>query len=179
MQGHPISPEQRQHFLAELAVDANVARSARAASIGTGSLYRLRKSDPDFAAAWAEAIDTALAVLEALAMERATTGSMEFVYDSAGRVVSARRRPSDAILALLLRSKHPEFMDRSKVQVEAMVTGTVHHEVSKINVKRLSNEQLDRMVRLLDEIEGAQAQLPAPEPEDPALEADFEIQGEE
>jgi hypothetical protein len=47
-------------FLTELAQTANIAASCTAAQVARATFYRRRDSDPDFAAACAEAIDVAV-----------------------------------------------------------------------------------------------------------------------
>ena len=61
----------RAAFLLALADVPNVSRAARLAGLSRPALYDERKRNPDFAEAWDDAIDQAIARLEALAFQRA------------------------------------------------------------------------------------------------------------
>jgi hypothetical protein len=75
-------------FLANLASTGNVQEACRAAGQHPASAYWSRKNDPDFAARWEAAIESAVAVLEAEAFRRA----LEY---------------SDQLLMFLLKSRKP------------------------------------------------------------------------
>ena len=67
----------RAAFLAALR-DTGVVRDAcAAASVGRTTAYRVRNSDPEFAAAWDEALEDAADLLEIEAIRRARTGVRE------------------------------------------------------------------------------------------------------
>lgn len=66
--------EKKQIFLDHLAACCNVTRAAAAAGVGVSTVYDARRSDPVFAAQWAEAIEAGYATLEALLIERAALG---------------------------------------------------------------------------------------------------------
>lgn len=80
----------REAFLAKLAESCNVALSCRAAGIGRSAAYAWRNDDPDFAAAWEEAEQTAADALEQEAWERATVDK------------------SDRMLEILLKAHRPD-----------------------------------------------------------------------
>jgi len=61
----------RALFLGALAATANVRGAARAAGMGEGSAYALRKRDAEFARAWGNALCEGYARLEMLMLERA------------------------------------------------------------------------------------------------------------
>lgn len=89
----------RATFIKVLAEHCNVSEAARAAGIGRRTAYDWREADPEFAAAWDEAEQTAADALEAEAWTRATTGK------------------SDRMLEILLKGHRPEkFVDRIKAE---------------------------------------------------------------
>ena len=118
----------RAAFLAALR-DTGVVRDAcAAASVGRTTAYRVRNSDPEFAAAWDEALEDAADLLEIEAIRRARTGVREPVIyqgklcgtwvNDAGDVVTentpgARLVPlaitkySDGLLMFLLKGIRP------------------------------------------------------------------------
>ena len=49
--------EWRQAFLDSLRVTGNVSAAARLVGKARASLYRMRRNDPDFAAAWQDALE--------------------------------------------------------------------------------------------------------------------------
>ena len=87
-----------QPFLDVLRTTGNVSASATAAGTTTSTVYQLRKSDADFAAAWDNALEDATDTLEAEARRRAVEGVNEpviyqgqltplYEYDDNGQIV--------------------------------------------------------------------------------------------
>jgi hypothetical protein len=66
---------QRAHFLQALARRASVREACDAADVSRQTVYRWRREDEGFAAAWAEAIDSAVERLEEVVYSRATEKS--------------------------------------------------------------------------------------------------------
>ncbi len=104
----------KARFLEALADTGIVYRAAKLAGTSRSRVYELRKADPDFAKAWAEAEEIAADRLEEEARRRAVDGVLEPVV-SGGRVVRddegnplAIRRYSDALLTIMLRARRPE-----------------------------------------------------------------------
>jgi hypothetical protein len=81
--------EWRGAFLKVLSERGNVSEAARKAGITRGNAYHFRAEDPEFAAAWDEAKETAVDRLEEIAFRRA-------------------EKQSDALMTLLLKSLRPE-----------------------------------------------------------------------
>ncbi len=108
----------RDVFLAELAARGNVTDAAEAAGIGRATAYQWR-DDPEFAAAWADAIERAADRLEAEAWRRAVEGVQEpiigrverdrdgIVTDDAGNALYIRKY-SDTLMTLLLKAHKPD-----------------------------------------------------------------------
>lgn len=94
----------RAAFLHTLATTGQITKAAKAAKVERQTAYNWRKTDPDFARAWDEAIELAADMLEDVAIDRAI-------------------RPtgySDGLLTLLLKAHKPEkYRERSEVQVTA------------------------------------------------------------
>lgn len=97
-----ITSEHRQRFLEGLAMTASVAIAARASGIYVMKWYRLRKSDPKFAAAWEEALDLGMRAIEDEVVRRAVHGHATPVFFQ-GKQVATVRKYSDSLLALLYR----------------------------------------------------------------------------
>ena len=70
-------------------------------------VYALRKANADFAAAWDDALDEAVDMLELKACRRAIEGVAHPVFYR-GRVVGEIRRHSDTLLMFLLRALRPQ-----------------------------------------------------------------------
>lgn len=112
-----VTHEQQAKFLTVLGNTGNVVRACREAETYPMAVYRLRKSDPEFAAAWDEAHEAAGDVLEAEAVRRATEGWDEPVFYQ-GVATGTVRKFSDALLSLLLRGAKPEkYRDRLSADV--------------------------------------------------------------
>ena len=61
----------RAAFLAELRKRGNVTDAARAVQVGRKTVYQWKEAEPDFAAAWDEAIEQAIDAMESEAYRRA------------------------------------------------------------------------------------------------------------
>lgn len=96
----------REKFLGVLAETCNVSEAARAAGVSRRSVYDWRDADPAFAADWAEAEETAVDSLEAIAWQRAKDGL------------------SDRMLEILLKAHRSKYREKQALEV----TGTVHHD---------------------------------------------------
>jgi len=94
-------------FLKELARRANVSAAARQAKIDRQTAYNWYKNDPDFAAAWDEAVEVAVDGLENEAWRRAAAGTLEPVFQK-GEKVGTIRRYSDSLMITLLKAHRPE-----------------------------------------------------------------------
>lgn len=93
-------------FLETLAETANVSAALRRVRLSRTGAYRLRRRDPVFAEAWADAFEAALDDLEAAAIERAKHGGDTVVLEN-GREVKRTRAPSDALMMFLLKRHRP------------------------------------------------------------------------
>lgn len=70
-QANEFTAERQAEFLSHFAATCNVTRAAEAANISRSHLYRHRRNDPAFRAAWAEAQDQGYVALEARLVQQA------------------------------------------------------------------------------------------------------------
>lgn len=104
----------RQAFLDLLRRTGNVSGAARAVGLSRSRAYQLRQRDREFAAAWDDAEQEAVDLLEGEARRRAAEGVEQplvsggrLVRDDDGRVVTVRRY-NDRLLEFLLRAHRPD-----------------------------------------------------------------------
>lgn len=97
----------RAAFLSKLAETGQVKLSAKVAKIDPKTAYNWRKVNKEFSAAWDEAIEVAIGLLEDAGFQRALRA----------------RDPSDTLLMFMLKARRPEvYRERSDVQI----TGDLH-----------------------------------------------------
>lgn len=89
-------------FLKELEISPNVRRAARASGIGRRTAYDARESDPEFKAAWDDAIAGAVDDVEEEGFKRA-------------------RIESDVLTIFLLKCHRPERYADKKQETEVIV----------------------------------------------------------
>lgn len=116
----------RAEFLEELRKRGNVRDACRTAGIGRQTVYDLRGRDPEFAAAWDEAVDEAVDTMEGEAWRRAVEGVDEPVFGRVARdqdgEVGTIRKYSDALMNTLLKAHRPEkYRERVDVQQHGKV----------------------------------------------------------
>lgn len=110
--------EKRQRFLAEVERSGCIRDGCRAAGISKTTVERWRDKDAEFAAALALKLDLAAASLERLAYDRAVTGAEEVVIRE-GKIVAIKRKPSDAMLRMLLQGANPAKYGRTAGERQA------------------------------------------------------------
>lgn len=107
----------RARFLELLTKTFSVTAAAEGSGLERGYLYRLRKSDPEFAAEWDAAISKAIDGLEAAAYKRAA-------------------QTSDTLLIFLLKTRRPDlYRDRQDVTTTSIT----------VDYSNLTDEQLQRI----------------------------------
>ena len=125
-----LSKAKQQRFLDVLAATANVQRAAAAVGCAPSSVYRLRYRDGSFAAAWREALDSAMVRLESAVLAHALgeggemTGDAERAGD-AGRI--------DIALAMQLLTRRPTSGSRGMTQRRRLPI----EEVERVLLQRL------------------------------------------
>ena len=90
----------KERFLQNLANTCNVSRSCRLAGVDRSDMYKLRKSDPYFAKAWAKASEIGLEALEDEMCRRAFEG--ELITNQYG----AYRKYSDNVASMDLAERY-------------------------------------------------------------------------
>jgi len=115
-----LTKARQECFLQTLAETGSVINAVRVAGTSRTRVYELRKVDPAFAAAWAEAEDMAIDQLEDEARRRAVEGVPEplvragkLVLDNNGQPITVRRY-SDSLLTTLIKARRPPRRERSK-----------------------------------------------------------------
>jgi hypothetical protein len=111
----------REAFLEALRLRGNISDACRTAGVSKPTVYEWRRDDPTFAAAWAEAIETATDALASEAWRRAVEGVEEPIVGRIGKdqdgVITHVRRYSDSLMALLLRAHRPDvYRERTEVR---------------------------------------------------------------
>ena len=118
-----FTAEKREAFVAALARYGTVKDACRVTGVSDTTFYRHEKRDPGFKARCAAAREQCAAKLEAIAWERATVGADETVIRG-GKVVQVKRKPSDAMLRLVMQASDPEryggTMSRSSDEIGAL-----------------------------------------------------------
>ena len=88
-------------FLEVLAETCNVTRACEAAGVGISSVYRRRKENAAFRAAWLAAISVAYQQLELVLLERAFNGTEKVVKARAGEPTIMREYSNQLGMGLL------------------------------------------------------------------------------
>lgn len=94
-------------FFENLAAYAHVSEASKAAGLNRMALYKKRKDEPAFAAAWDEAYALGVDALEEEAVRRANKGVKKAVYYK-GRVVGYDRVYSDVLAMFMLKGARPD-----------------------------------------------------------------------
>jgi hypothetical protein len=123
-----VTPKKRALFLETLVRCGNVTEAANVAGVSRQHLYRMRKSDADFAAAWEEAAELGADALEDEARRRAHDGVDEpltsakgLIYDADGKPMMVRKY-SDTLLIFLLKGARPaKYRERQQVEVSGQL----------------------------------------------------------
>ena len=130
-----VSDRERHRFLKALAEGATVVAAAGNELLRT-RLYRLRRTDPDFARAWDDAYDQGTDLWEAELQRRAIDGWDEPVFQG-GRQVGAIRKYDVAALIFGLKARRPEvYRDNARVELTGHGGGplevTVEHDYGRL-----------------------------------------------
>jgi hypothetical protein len=113
----PVDTSWHGRFLEILGQSCNVTLACKGAGVDRTGAYAHKKSMPEFAAAWKDAIKQAIEILEAEAWQRA-------------------RKQSDVLMIFLLKAHKPKkYGEKIK-----------HRHKGKIDVTRLSDEELKQIV---------------------------------
>jgi hypothetical protein len=140
-----LTPERKALFLQELAEHGIIGWAARQASPGAeGECRRTfedeRERDPEFEAAWQDALKRSDENILNELHRRAIKG-----IDETGKDGAVRTRYSDQLMALILKSKRfgDKFTDRTKVEH----SGTTRHDFGLGELSKESQAQLREILR--------------------------------
>ena len=130
----------RPHFLKALSQTGNVAGSAQLVGISRSAAYKARRTNPNFAEKWDEAIEVATDAMELEARRRAETGVEEQVFYQ-GQVVGHVRKYSDTLLIFLLKAHRPEkYRDRVEAKIDGRIELTSAAEALEEKILRMGLE---------------------------------------
>lgn len=110
----------RDAVLAALAETGVLSAACVVAGVNRATVFRWKKDDEEFAAAYADALEQAADKIESEARRRAVEGFDEPVYYK-GELVGTIKRYSDTLLVNLLRADREKFRNQGTVQVNANV----------------------------------------------------------
>ena len=112
-----LTPEKRKIlFLEQLRREPNITRAAQAAGWARPYVYEVRSGDPEFAAAWEEALEESVDLAESEVHRRAFKGTLKPVYQGGLRVGSIREY-SDTLAIFLLKAHRPKkFRDNASIE---------------------------------------------------------------
>ncbi|MDG6079176.1 hypothetical protein E3U23_08215 [Erythrobacter litoralis] len=126
-------------FLAELAHSSNVSLAARKAKVDSSTVYKARRSEPDFYRAWQEALAEGYDNLEMDLLRRLRIGEM-----TGGGPTKSRRKYDNAI-AFRLLSAHREAVGRQRAlranEDEDAIIASINAKLEKMRQRQLAAEQ--------------------------------------
>lgn len=142
-----LTKARKQTFLAHLGEHGVAREAARAASPeakGPDGAYKTfadeRGRNPEFAAAWEEAVAEAVAKLEREAFRRAVEGWVERgVFDKNGNRVGDVVRFSDRMLELALKRHIPEYREKAELDINANVRADLR---AQLEVDALARQEI-------------------------------------
>jgi hypothetical protein len=103
--------------VARLYEHGNVTLAARSIGLSRQALYQAREQDPEFAAAWEEAVESYIDLLEAECDRRAVHGVRQPVLYKGAVVDVDYRAYSDSLLMFRLKALRPDkYRERAAVQ---------------------------------------------------------------
>ena len=116
-----VAQRKKKSFLEALTRTCNVSASCEMAGLARETAYYWKSRDPDFGAAWGEAMERGLDALEDEVMRRAKDGVAEPVYYQ-GRVVGETSRYSDVLAMFILKSKRRDVWgEKQQLDVSANI----------------------------------------------------------
>ncbi|MDA1309282.1 MAG: hypothetical protein O2985_06720 [Proteobacteria bacterium] len=132
----------RRAFLQNLMTTGNVSEAARASKVSRSHAYALKMSDQNFAAEWADALESATDILEAEARHRAVDG-VEQPHFHQGQVTGSVRKYSDSLLMFLLKAHRPEkYRDRT-IDPKGTIDDDIDREIE--DAKSLLGDRLSKL----------------------------------
>lgn len=145
----PLTAKRKAAFLAELARCGVASRAAKAASPNaTGSGMQTfrdeRRRDPEFARAWADALEQHAGDLVAELYRRAMTGDQVPIQNAKGELIGWRSVRSDKLLLEAVRAHVAAFTPRTATEVTAKVSNV------PLGLDRLTPENQEKLREILE-----------------------------
>ena len=110
-----LTPQKKSEFLVHFKDTGNVTVSARAVGITRQAVYIWINDDPDFSAAFENAKEEALDLMEAECKRRAEQGCLRPVFHK-GEECGHVREYSDTLMIFFLKGNRPEkYKDRQEI----------------------------------------------------------------
>lgn len=127
----------------KLSKSPNVSAAARAAKVSRQWAYQMREEDPDFAAAWDEALQISLDDAEGELYRRAVKGTLKPVFQG-GEKVGSVREYSDTLLIFLLKAHKPDvYRETTRNEHTGKDGGPIQQVVShQQDLSKLSIDEL-------------------------------------
>lgn len=110
-------------YIAALAIDGRIHKSAATAGVDPTTVQRRRKADAEFARRETEALDVASDGWEQEAIRRATEGTTRDVIYK-GMIVGQERTFSDTILLRLLETRRAHWRPKQTIELKEGATMT-------------------------------------------------------
>lgn len=105
----------RERFINSLRVDANVTKAADAAGISRRCAYDHKDDDPEFSAAWDEAVESALDRAEGELWRRGVDG-VDKPVTYQGQITAHYKEYSDTALLALLKARRDAYKDKRQLE---------------------------------------------------------------
>jgi len=129
-----LTHKRREKFLDQLRKGLSVSTAADAIKVSRQAVYQLRENDPDFGAAWDDAVEVGTDRLEDEVMRRAKDGTLKPVFYKGKRCGSVREF-SDTLAMFNLKGRRPEkFKDRAVVEHD--VTDNLAQRLEQMRKRR-------------------------------------------
>jgi hypothetical protein len=101
------------NFLNSLKAGWSVSKAVDDAKLSRSIVYLWREQDPQFAAAWDEALEIGVDAFEDVASTRAKGIKYDVVDEKTGKVIGSRfEHSSERLLELMLKAKRPQVYAR-------------------------------------------------------------------
>lgn len=130
-------------FLDAYQTYGTITAAGKHASVARSEHYRWMKDDPEYAAAFREADEAAIELLETEARRRAMAGD-EYSVLYRGQAISTRRRFSDGLLMFLLKAKRPEVY-RERQVADGSTSAPTNNDAQARLLTQLSDDTLKRV----------------------------------
>jgi len=108
----------KRKFLRQLRWTCNVTKASQKINISRVTAYSAKKVNPEFAAAWENALQEGIDLLEEKARQRAFEGIERNIFYQ-GKVVGKQKEYSDGLTMFLLKAHRPEkYRDNQDINLK-------------------------------------------------------------